>query len=420
MNRSRRVNLLSFLILLGFFFSLIYHYAQGYYLSNSYPANTFLFLPKYSFSDFGVIYNESISLNPYMEAKSGQFPFMILIGKVLTVLPAFSALVFFILFCSTVFFWIATTFLTTQSLLEQTTSIFVICFFSYPFLFTVERGNFELLLFSFLLIFLYLFVKKKHLWSTIPLSMAIAMKAYPAILLVLFLVEKKWKEAIITVGLTIVLTVISLSLFQGGFVANLNYLLSLSNFSNNDTFVEFTSIEPGTVIQRGVTLLSLIKIILQNNQIAPSQFWLNNYKIIYISASALLGIAVIIYILLSHQKLWKTVSILILLMLLLPPISGEYKLIHMYIPLFLFCFEENSSKLDYLNILLFTILMIPKNYYYYPLLISDATINSTRQHDISSGMTINICTLIFFTLILLFSEKFERGSRSIPSSLTSG
>ena len=69
-----------------------------------------------------------------------------------------------------------------------------ILFLTYPFLFTMDRGNIEILLFISLLFFLYYFLQKKFVLSAIFLSIAIAMKAFPAVFLILYLPEKKYRE----------------------------------------------------------------------------------------------------------------------------------------------------------------------------------------------------------------------------------
>lgn len=57
--------------------------------------------------------------------------------------------------------------------------------------------------------------------AAVLLGVAAAFKLYPALLGVFFLADKRWKEAFLCAGTGIVLTCLSLSLFQGGFIVNL-------------------------------------------------------------------------------------------------------------------------------------------------------------------------------------------------------
>jgi hypothetical protein len=82
--------------------------------------------------------------------------------------------------------------------------------------------------------------------------------------------------------------------------------------------------------------------------------------------------------------------------LVLPQLSGDYKLIHLFIPLFLFFNAQKSSRLDWLYALMFGLLLIPKDYYWFGKVISD---NGT--HDISISMIINIIILVGMFLLIM-------------------
>jgi hypothetical protein len=404
MEKSKRLYTLSLLIVISFFISICYHYFQGFYYNKPYPANTFLFLPNYFISDFGDVYRESINMNPYLGEKSGQFPFLIIIGKLFTILHGYSSYIPFLLIGSIAFAYYAIKYLKIDPWYSQATSIFVICFLSYPFLISIDRGNFEFLLFTLLLIFIYLFEKKKYFWSTLPLAMAIAMKVFPAILLVIFISEKRWKELLVSIGVAFTLTLGSLCLFQGGFLVNAKYIMSLSNFSNNSLFSAYTSIEPGAYIQRGVTIVTLFKIVLGNAVIIPSEYWIKNFKLVYMIIAAVVGVIIILFVIFKEK-------VLVFLMLLLPPLSADYKLIHIYIPLFLFCNNSQLSKLDDLYVLFFAILIVPKDYYFFEKLASNESINNLGMHDISIATPINIIILIIFTIILIINNKSQQSEK---------
>jgi hypothetical protein len=91
-------------------------------------------------------------------------------------------------------------------------------------------------------------------------------------------------------------------------------------------------------------------------------------------------------------------------MLLLPHISADYKLLHVFIPLFLFVNSEARSKLDALYVSLFGLLLIPKDYWYFSRVISDAS----GAHDVSIAVPVNIIILIAFTLLIVISGIVRR------------
>jgi len=61
----------------------------------------------------------------------------------------------------------------------------------YPFLFSVERGNYDILAFFFSVLFLYLVIKKPQAmwWQIIALSIAANLKVYPAALVIILLIK---------------------------------------------------------------------------------------------------------------------------------------------------------------------------------------------------------------------------------------
>ena len=57
---------------------------------------------------------------------------------------------------------------------------------------------------------------------------------------------------------------------------------------------------------------------------------------IYIKIAVVLGLFIAAYVVLVEKEFWKKVAILVVAMLLLPHVSADYKLIHIFLPLFLF------------------------------------------------------------------------------------
>ncbi len=77
-------------------------------------------------------------------------------------------------------------------------------------------------------------------------------------------------------------------------------------------------------------------------------------------------IAVSTYILMIEKIFWKKVCLILILMSILPSVSGDYKLIHLFIPLFLFIDSEEKDKYDMIYVILFSLLLISKAYYHFP------------------------------------------------------
>jgi hypothetical protein len=61
-------------------------------------------------------------------------------------------------------------------------------------------------------------------------------------------------------------------------------------------------------------------------------------------------------------RFWKKVLLLVVAMNLLPQVSADYKMLHIFVPLFLFVNQDLPEKSDLLYAILFGLLLIPKDY----------------------------------------------------------
>lgn len=71
---------------------------------------------------------------------------------------------------------------------------------------------------------------------------------------------------------------------------------------------------------------------------------------------------------------------------------------HIYLPMILFIISDDHSNLDILYLLIFGLLMIPKDYAYFPNTMSDA-----GAADISISVALNIVLMLLMTLIIIVS-----------------
>ena len=91
----------------------------------------------------------------------------------------------------------------------------------YPFFFALACGNLVLLAAALMVLFLVVYESGRSFLAAVLLGAAAALKLYPALLGILFLCDKRWKEAFVCAATGIGLTLLPLFLFEGGFTANL-------------------------------------------------------------------------------------------------------------------------------------------------------------------------------------------------------
>ncbi len=400
MTKNEKISALALIVLVGFFIAVVFHYAQGMYIGKGYPYNTFLFNPEYQFTDFYSVVAANSDLNPYFrESRQMQFPFLNLLGFLFSLVKSPINHGLFILIVIEAMITSFMVFLKSQNQKTNWIYIFILTFLTFPFLFMLDRGNFDGLILAFLVAFIYFFSQKRYLISSIFLSFAIAMKVIPAVLLVLFIPEKKYKEIALSVAVTILITVISLLFFQGNFwdkllvTVSLPRLpdLSLSGYLSSNNF-SFKSVSLFTISK----LYFIETGIIQNINIP-------NFLDSYVKFSLITFVMIALYVIFIEKVLWKRTVLLIIALELLPQLTAEYRLLYMFAPLFLFINASQTSKFDRFYVTLFGLLLIPKSYYFFPITISDSGF-----HDFNIGVVISVLLMLMMLICIISTGLFTR------------
>jgi len=226
MEKENRLNVLILIIVIGFALAVGFQYVQGVYFKEPFPRNTFLMNPKDKFNDFYNPVRGSEDLDPFRPDKinyvSGYLPFGYLAAFLFSlIVPRTLSWLVFILSFFLAFFFLLKYFLYHQEKhlgSQQYLSLFVLTFLTYPILFAVDRSNFDLLICILIFLFVLSYQRGKFFLSTIFLGIAIAIKPFVGLFLLIYLYDKKFKEAGILLLNVLLLTVLSLSLFKDGLI----------------------------------------------------------------------------------------------------------------------------------------------------------------------------------------------------------
>ena len=349
----RKSNLVLIIVLAGFILSVVYHTVMakvfGY---DYYPYNTFLFWPADRFNDFLNHFYRAGHLNPYQPPNTFTvyFPFTYICVYLLTFLPAkvAFALLFGIFICSFAYYIFSN--LPASNYRGKILGVFILTFLSYPILFTVDRGNLEILVFLFLLLFVNYYQKGDNVKSVIFLSLAIAMKLYPGVFVVLFCADKKYKNIIYTGILVLALSVFSAAVLEGGIQA------SIQGLQHNLGLFKETYLQSIMWLHFNTSLYGAIFIL-------GEKFTFLTIVIKYYIVLALIAFVLTsLFIICKEKEFWRRVSLLVFMMLLLPQLTHDYKMIHLYIAMMLFLNSHKQSQYDMLYAILFGLLLIPKDY----------------------------------------------------------
>jgi len=250
----------------------------------------------------------------------------------------------------------------------------------------IDRGNAESLVFFCMALFIHFYQQERRFLGNILLSAAIAMKLFPIFFLVLMIADKKYKDTIYTIALALLWTLISMALLKGGIAANAEFILKGGNMGGNIALSTF--LDRNALLQRGVSLFSILKIFLiLTNTIQNVD--MNTCLRIYKGVAGICLIALSIYVVAVESTFWKRTTLLVFAMILFPHISADYRLIHIFIPMFLFVNADHHPKTHYFYAVMFALLLIPKDYILLPDIRSDS-----NAEDISIAVIVNAVMML--------------------------
>ncbi|OGT06296.1 MAG: hypothetical protein A2103_00490 [Gammaproteobacteria bacterium GWF2_41_13] len=411
----QKLRIATFVILIGFLTAIFFD-AWMTHLGYPYPANSFLFNPANRFMDFFNTYHFTRAFDYQSSALAVYFPLAYWVFAPFALIPADASFFLYnIVFCSYIYFYMM---LYTKTVKEQIGSslayhhlLMGIIFLSYPILYCLDRGNLENLLFIFTSVSLLFFIHRKYTASAIFLSIAIGMKLYPMVFLLLFLKERRYKELTICVMLTILLSLLSLALLHGGFVENWRILMSRIMPASKEGMLD-GSVMAG--IRQTASLFGMFKVMIlvvlaKTHHVVDMNLFLRHldkfshqYRVISMAALLMLSG----YLLKFERVFWKQTMILVLIIILFPAISFNYKFIYLFIPFAAFlCQEPKQSIYDKIYLALFLVLLIPKNYYVFPVALVNYP-SAFDPNDLIVSISVFIDPIVMVTfLILIMIER---------------
>ena len=365
MKQPEKIKTISLIILIGFLVSIAYHYILGGWPFNlPYPFNTFVTSPIYRFSDFTQsIYPELVGLDPYRDQSFppySNFPFGALVTLPFVMLPMKLALVMFLLTFICFHFYNVYSSLAVKGA-QCYHDIIVISCLTFPFLVTIERANFEVIVYIFLSLFLYYYKTRKYQICCIFLSFSIAMKIFPAIFLLLFFVDKKYKEILYIIVISTLALFLPFFIFKGTINENISGLLGNLSIYKLHNIIGYNGVHYGHSLWGAFKVVYYGIIELISDQPAKYIHGVKYLTLPYTLFVLMLTGCITFYLAYKERVFWRKIALLVFAMNLFPFVSGPYKMLYIYLPLLLFINSE-PGKRDKIFCILFALLMIPKHY----------------------------------------------------------
>ena len=212
--------------------------------------------------------------------------------------------------------------------------------FSYPFWFMVDRANIEIIVWLLLGLGVAAYWNKKWYLSATSIGVAISFKIFPFVFLGLLLSARKYKAAALAVCTAAFTT------FASIWILGPTYKIASEGVSRGIEYfrVEYLLHFRTSEIGFDHSAFSVIKQMLSEFPASPERYyrpWLNGYLVVAVAAGLILYFWKIRSLPRTNQVLALTVA-----SILLPPLSGDYTLIHLYIPWALLVVVAISSNED--------------------------------------------------------------------------
>ncbi|HBL40516.1 MAG TPA: hypothetical protein DDY98_02675 [Ruminococcaceae bacterium] len=221
---------------------------------------------------------------------------------------------------------------------------------SYPVIYCIQRGNLLLLTMALSMFFVF-FRNDKRKWvrelALLSLAAAAGFKLYPAVLGLLLIKDKKYKQAVRLILYGILFVFVPF-FFYDGFESIKDLIVNIQNFDSKK------QITPGFVTvdvfaEYGEYFLGL------------------NFDIIHWLLFPTTMLAAVAVFFLAKEE-WKQVWCLIYLFMNINSCGQTYILVFALIPFVLFLTERNGRKIDLLYLLLFAVLLLAVPPLYYSIL----------------------------------------------------
>jgi len=401
----------------GLVAALTWHWYQGAIQGRGYPFDTFLFLSQARFTDFYDTVTASARWQPYSQA-AVYLPFTYVAIHPFSWMPALPAYVLYLTITLGLLF--RSVFLILSTRLGQTRfaalSAAMLLGCSYPFIFCIDRGNIEFTVMWLICEFAYRFRRRSYATGIAYLVSAICMKVYPAVFLAMLLPRVRWRLLVFSVVGAFAITVASMSLFTGTFTDNISqWRTQAALFTTN--YVIGNAGMGGTA-----SLWNAVKVVVIQQHIydlnhdpthAVKDFagYLRHLLRWYSIGIVLTSMYLTYHVVVVETSYWRRVALLNLLIVLATPAGAEYKLVHAITSLVCLIATAERRSGDWAAVGLITLALMPKKYFYFPLIITDSGLP-----DCSLSVLINPLLLSAAATVLLvggwtYSTPSRRNAR---------
>jgi hypothetical protein len=399
--KNERVLVLSALVLIGTTFSIGFHYWQRAYLGMKYPYDTFLFYPPDRFGDFFKVLIEAARFNNHVPKTGMQYtPFTHMLATGMGYIPPKAAFALaigaFLATLVALLFRFAADALPDVWIKIQT--VFILVGLSYPVLFLLDRSNLEVLLFPAITGFFYFYYLRPSAprWAAYAcLVLAICLKLYPAVLLVIPISDRRFKEVAYSVAACLAVFALSmgaLSLVRHESVAQTVYWATYA--------VKAGQGQRLLGVHMAHSLFGVLAVV--SAPFTPFwgiQWFVRPYLVFVVAAFA----AIAAYVLFVEKEPWRKAALLLISALLLPYVSSDYTLVHLYPVIVLFLGAGGLTRRRAMTYtVLFALLLVPMDYFifFWPRFYSRLT--DRMVSEVSTSVLVYPTVMVIIVALIVY------------------
>ena len=244
----------------------------------------------------------------------------------------------------------------------------------YPIHFAFDRGNAALHNTGFVILGAAYFLEGAAGAASLSFALAAVSKITPIAFALSFLLTRQWRGVVLTVGFTLVGTLLPAAILHGLIGYNLDWALE-----GQRTYTEDFAVRPNLGLGYSASLFSAIRFAI---------VWLQSFRAVSFSEASAqaiplirgtLSVYSIVMALVGLDLLiqaWKRcvspqilISVLAIYQIMAPPIIADYYLTFLVIPLLVFTYSEELRS-DLVVPILLVVILIPKSYVWMPVAFS--------------------------------------------------
>jgi hypothetical protein len=371
MTREEKIGWVSRWLVAGMALALCYHGTMSL-LGAGYPYDTFLFRPEDRFNDF---WNPMrLAHDPYIKPIEigNYFPLNYVALNLLRPLGTPWSLLFFtfsflITFCVLCWFQLRGAFW-----YQSASRVVILTSCSYPIWFSLDRANLEIWAFGSTALWAYLYQRERSRAANFALALTLNLKPFPIVFWGLYAARGKWKDLLQCAMASAATFVFFMALLPGTVPDNIRRLMGNLNLYNK-VYIEGSEGMPFAHSLFGVLKMAV-------GAAAPGGPLAYNADVLmrpYLALSLVVMVGLSFYLARVTLPWWAQMALLVSAMNLLPFFSADYKLLHIFLPLFAWinitsaealpqapthqASRSDSVQSDKITGALFALLLTPKN-----------------------------------------------------------